>query len=585
MKLKIFTVCDGKPDSRRLEGIYLKKIINSLNKLVILQYNGNDVTFNAFIVKENGNYQRNPRKRKNGLHSAWTYRANEPILAFVGRQLTSVLRRIVLYHDDRPIKVDGFRLRSNKAWAKPAWRNPAEILLCLPGKCETNCDFCYQKGISPEMMRYPSRKSDDELDLRINWLRRGYNLPAPTVYKDDEHLSHPRVLEILKEVRKAGNHLIILQTNGRKLNPKMVEELSKLAPIQICLSLISSNKATRQKLMKDRKPEIAINAPILLKEKKIPYIAIFVAWPSIPIDDIESSLRYVDAYDAQSASIYYPGFTRFSPKEMRPSWKSHLHDVIDMAARLRCELTVPIVFDIHRYELRYLQKELWNIAPAAVIKNSPSWKAGLRAGDLIIAINEKKMHSLPMTRKVLTRLATKREPTVCVTYKRETEVFKAEWSSSEGRDYTYPYTSSSPPFGIDLPQGFDTDDLKNIVKAITIHRANNALLLSSELMANEVKTLIIRRGSPILRNRVRIEVPQNRYFGGNVIIGDLLTVHDYIQHLKERRQAGAQEPDLVMVPSSPFSEWGIDLVGRSYQEICRETGYPTVLLPCKRFAR
>ena len=43
------------------------------------------------------------------------------------------------------------------------------------------------------------------------------------------------------------------------------------------------------------------------------------------------------------------------------------------------------------------------------------------------------------------------------------------------------------------------------------------------------------------------------------------------------------EPDLVVIPSSPFhlSGWGRDLTGRVYLDIERSTGIPVALVECE----
>jgi len=77
-------------------------------------------------------------------------------------------------------------------------------------------------------------------------------------------------------------------------------------------------------------------------------------------------------------------------------------------------------------------------------------------------------------------------------------------------------------------------------------------------------------------------VPENRFFGGNIFMGDLLVVGDFIRCIEKHGAKEGGNPDLVVIPSSPFnlSQWGRDLTGRCYLDIERETGIPVALLPC-----
>jgi hypothetical protein len=67
-----------------------------------------------------------------------------------------------------------------------------------------------------------------------------------------------------------------------------------------------------------------------------------------------------------------------------------------------------------------------------------------------------------------------------------------------------------------------------------------------------------------------ISVP-NEFFGGNICLGDLLVVEDFAR-LIERELGRRPRPDLIVVPSSPFSRWGRDLRGHSRMELVRRFG-------------
>lgn len=79
---------------------------------------------------------------------------------------------------------------------------------------------------------------------------------------------------------------------------------------------------------------------------------------------------------------------------------------------------------------------------------------------------------------------------------------------------------------------------------------------------------------------VDIEVPANRYFGGNIFMGDLLIVQDFIDHVINSLKKVRHKPDLIVIPSSAFSlgAWQRDLTGRPYLDIERDVGIPVELI-------
>jgi hypothetical protein len=132
--------------------------------------------------------------------------------------------------------------------------------------------------------------------------------------------------------------------------------------------------------------------------------------------------------------------------------------------------------------------------------------------------------------------------------------------------------------------GLRTSYLEPLREVIKRREAKNVLVLSSYLVKPLLEEII--RKSPLFQERdlkIEIAVPPNRFWGGNICLGDLLVVQDYIDYLKEQMKSGRIKPDLVVIPSSPFnlSGWGRDLTGRIYLDIERETGLPVEILECQ----
>jgi hypothetical protein len=198
-----------------------------------------------------------------------------------------------------------------------------------------------------------------------------------------------------------------------------------------------------------------------------------------------------------------------------------------------------------------------------------------------------KMHKYPLRIKVkrgnnilsfnLTEPLTHREVLSRVLSKQHVSFFPLD---REPPDYVH-------PFGICLPSDFDFDTLEDLRNIISRREAKRVLVMSSRLVrplfekAMEKTEFQRKIGSHV---QLYISVPENAFFGGNVIIGDLLVVSDFINEVRRFVSTTGIIPDLLIIPSSPFNPWGLDLCGHSYLEIETSTGIDVELIYCTRVA-
>ena len=151
--------------------------------------------------------------------------------------------------------------------------------------------------------------------------------------------------------------------------------------------------------------------------------------------------------------------------------------------------------------------------------------------------------------------------------------------------YSYPYYKDiDTHLGIIfMGTGLRMSYVENLKRIIEAHQAKQVLFLSSELIKPTFEQCLAEShlfGDGQLE--IDIEVPKNNFFGGNIFMGDLLVVQDFIDCIRNYMIQKGRKPDLVVIPSSPFdlSGWGRDLTGRVYLDIERETGIPVELLHC-----
>jgi hypothetical protein len=121
-------------------------------------------------------------------------------------------------------------------------------------------------------------------------------------------------------------------------------------------------------------------------------------------------------------------------------------------------------------------------------------------------------------------------------------------------------------------------DLKTLAKQLKVREI---LLLTSKLVRPSLVELI--NSSSLFADeklQIHIEIPDHHFWGGNIIVGDLLVVSDFITCIEKWVKHHRHRPELVVIPSTPFSRWGRDLRGKVFLEIERQTGVPVKLLPC-----
>ncbi|MBU1207147.1 MAG: DUF512 domain-containing protein, partial [Proteobacteria bacterium] len=129
--------------------------------------------------------------------------------------------------------------------------------------------------------------------------------------------------------------------------------------------------------------------------------------------------------------------------------------------------------------------------------------------------------------------------------------------------------------------GFRPSVLENLQSLITARGARRILFLSSALV-QPVFEQTLHESSLLGDVQIHVRVPANRFFGGNIFMGDLLVVEDFIAAIREYLEH-EPPPDLIVIPSSPFAlgGWGRDLTGRVYTDIGRTVRLPVVLLNCE----
>lgn len=511
----------------------------------------------------------------------------EPRIGYIRRVLESLLGIIDMEADGETVHVDGFRLKNLNNWLTTGG-GAVDIIAHAASRCNLNCRFCYNKD-APPTLKPELREPEDEykeIQERIRqYVPRAKLSIFPNMGSPAEALAHPYILEILTELRHKTDESFRIATNGATLTLDMIHKLAELQPIYIDVSLNSASTSRRAWLMRDPDPKIALQALNHLKNAGIPYTVVIVPWPfpsrEEMISDLQNTISFASIFDPALIQISLPGFSRsFSQKECFPH-EAVWNDLKIAVQELRSGTDCPLVIRPGLFEEYTDPDRVNDPVTVGVVKNSPAWIAGVRPGDRIAKVNGLPVKNRPQSRALLTILHESEMRKASLSIQRDGSQLDLDVDLDR---FDYPYTpESATHLGIIFPSsGISHEWLERIKQIITSRMAEEVLLLSSTLVSPVLKHIIFFSGFfPDVRLHIR--VPKNRYFGGNIFMGDLMVVEDFIEGIGEFISEEKIEPDLVIIPSSPFhlSGWGRDLTGRVYLDIERHTKIPVALVDCE----
>lgn len=512
----------------------------------------------------------------------------EPRIDLIRRQLERLLALVELEKDGRPVAVDGFRLRDLTDWLVPSLIDPVAVIAAAGSRCDLDCVFCYNKGNPPSLaLHSPERSSAEELHEMATRLR--YFSPEarrslfPSLGSTYEVLLQPGVIEVLRELRQKSQRVFRIATHGGLLTPEMVASLAALRPVYLYLSLNSASPARRRRLMADRHPETAIAALPLLREAGIPFATVIVPWPLDSIDemldDLVATVACAAGYDSHIIQLNLPGRSGYlapeKPYDREEVWSA----VVDRVGELRETVSTPIVVMPGLYEENRCQSRKGLATVTGVVGNSPAAAAGIESGDEIASVGGLVVSGRSQARALLQAHRDGGAGPVTLSLRRRGGVFEAQLDPAAG---SYPYSAIDRYFGlVIIASGFRSDYVETLREIVDRRGAKKVLLLSSELVRPSLEQALSESPLFTAGGALEIVVPRNGYFGGDIFMGDLLVVQDFIDAIAEYREGGGR-PDLVVIPSSPFAlgGWQRDLTGRVYLDIERATGLPVELVDC-----
>jgi membrane-associated protease RseP (regulator of RpoE activity) len=525
-------------------------------------------------------------EKRDSNHSDNRLELYEPRLTYIQKLINSLLSVVDLEHQKRTVRIDGFRLKKPGQWLRPGG-GAADLLALAATRCNLKCRFCYNLGSPPALQAVPRRAEEEFQDIMT---RIAYYVPAsklgfsPDAGSPCEMLTHPHILEILAALRKKTAEVLRIPTNGAGLTPEVVQALVPFEPVFIDVSLNSSSAVRRRWLMGDPHPETALGAPAALRSARIPYSLVIVPWPFPSLEemvaDLVRTVNYSVEFSPACIQISLPGYSTCFSQEPLFDREEVWNRLKDEIQHLRTAVDCPLILRPGLFE-EYLDPEAVDVPRLiGVVKNSPAAKAGVQPGDRLTGIN-----GLPVKNRIQARSLLKMI--------QESSLGKVSVAVTRGggrldlsmalNDFGYPFDPRMVPYeGCVFPSaGIPRDWMEKLRNIILEEQAREVLILTSTLVRPMLEKRI-REDLFLTGVKFHLRVPANSYFGGNIFMGDLLVVEDFIGAVKKFLKERPHSPDLVIIPSSPFhiSGWGRDLTGRVYKDIERVTGIPVSLIEC-----
>jgi uncharacterized Fe-S cluster-containing radical SAM superfamily protein len=562
--------------------------LRDLLDLLIPVSEGDDVNIDAFrLLNSRGELQSIAASFKRDTDKADPLALYEPRIEYIQRVLTSLLDLVTLESNGKSVDIDGFRLKDPRQWLSPSG-GVSDILAQAASRCNLNCRFCYNKASPPglRISEFTTGSDVEDIATRIQHYvpQRKLNL-FPNMGSPSEALTHPRIWQILQELRDKTRELIRIPTNGSLLTPETVRRLKDLQPIYLDISINSSSPERRKWLMRDPAPEIALDSLKLLQTAGIPYSIVIVPWPFPSIDamvaDLETTIRFVSEHEPTMIQVSLPGYTKESAVEETFSTDEVWNIIKQQCLKLRDRFDCPLVIRPGLFEDYLNPDRIKRPIVLGTVRNSPARRGGLRVGDHILEVNGIPTKSRTQALSLLTTLHHSELTEAALKINRNEEILNLQLMLTE---YGSPYTpGSATHLGMVFSTtGIPGDWLESLQQVLHDHKTKEVLLFTSSLVFPYLKAEITRNGY-INQKQLHLRVPDNTYFGGNIMMGDLLVVSDFVQAIEKFKKEVDTGPDLVIIPSSPFhmSRWGRDLTGQVYLEIERQTGIPVTLIECE----
>lgn len=445
----------------------------------------------------------------------------------------------------------------------------------LSSVCNLDCDFCYRYGSlteGPEAVVVSQGRvllSETETQARLDMVSDGYGLFAASADLGEDFVN-PSLLNIYERIRKrAPDEVIDTTTHGGFLTEKVVAELSRLRPVDLSISLNSSNPDIRRRLMKDRTPEVAISSLEKMQRHQVSYSVSIVAWPDVPLVDLRRTIRFADQHGARLIRVQLPGKSRFHPSQLAYDRQAVWQRVVEVLREMRSQVATPIYWQPYLYASDPISAEI-----TGAIVGSPAAAAGVLPGDILHSVDHQPVRSREEGRVLIYRAGQKQQLTEVKVLRDGQEFGMRLDPNVDQLGYPYSirgYNNSGLSLGVFINQGVHVPSVVDVVFSAQRRGKRRVLIITSELMYEAVKQIVDSTKDRLpLSPMCDLVIPRAQFFGGDIILGDLLVFEDVLSAVAAH-EARNGTYDEIVIPET-MMEAGTDLNGVRFDALNRKLG-------------
>ncbi|MCX6022232.1 MAG: PDZ domain-containing protein [Chloroflexi bacterium] len=349
--------------------------------------------------------------------------------------------------------------------------------------------------------------------------------------------------------------------------------------MDLVISLNALDHQVRWEVLRDRDlKQRAVNCLPILEKHQVPFVVSLVAWPTVPLHDLEVASEFADQHGAAMIRVNLPGYSKyFSQFKLFDTWE-YWPQVTDLVRDLRTRVKTPIFISPALYEERHYGETLNGARILGTVRNSPAERAGVQYNDTLVEVNGVGVESRGFA-KALLNLAFAAENVALKVQRGGETIALSMTAPAETAVYPYEHHANNL-YGIVMGDGLSPRYMRDIAGLIAQEGARDVVIATSTLAKPAFDELMPRLHSMVAPDvKLRAGIPANNFLGGNIMAGDLMQVDDFIDFVRGWSDEHGR-PDLVLIPSSPFDSygWRRDMMGRVFLDIERATGVPVRLI-------